>query len=79
MTLKLFSSAKNELDVLNDKSQTVERKMVADQHRYFLDTSGLRPFLEILNNRNSEVMPSYLPANFDRVHCLEIHNSLWRI
>ena len=57
MTLKLSSSAKNELDVLNEKSQTVERKMVADQHRYFLDSSGLRPFLEILENRDREVIP----------------------
>lgn len=57
MTLKLFSSAKNELDVLDDKSQAIQGKMVADQHRYFLDSSGLRPFLEILDKRNSEVIP----------------------
>lgn len=57
MTLKLFSSAKNELDVLDDKSQAIQRKMVADQHCYFLDSSGLRPFLEILDKRNGEVIP----------------------
>lgn len=57
MTLKLFSSAKNELEVLNGKSQTVEGEIVADQHRYFVNSSGLGPFLDVLNNRNNEVSP----------------------
>lgn len=61
MTLKLFSLAKNELETLDSKSQIVERKIVTDQHQYFVDSSGLRPFLDVLYLRNNEVgPPTYL-------------------
>ena len=57
MTLKLFPSAKDELKAIEEKSQTVESKMIVDQHRFFLDTSGLQPFLDGLRHRNDEVSP----------------------
>jgi hypothetical protein len=55
LTLKLFSSAKKELEGLNDKSQAIEGKMIASQHRFFIDSSGLRPFLDILTSETQEV------------------------
>ena len=37
--------------------------MVAEQHRYFVDSSGLRPFLETLNHRNTEVLALSSPSD----------------
>jgi hypothetical protein len=61
MTLRLFSSAKTELEVLENKSQIIEHKMIADQHQYFVDSSGLGPFLDVLNHRDQKVLSLSLP------------------
>jgi hypothetical protein len=53
MTLQLFSSTKNEVASLNEKSKILEREMVTDQHNLFLSSSGLQPFLAIINDTNS--------------------------
>jgi hypothetical protein len=55
MTLKLFSSTRNELQALYDKTLDLERKMVADQHQFLLGSSGLEPFLEVLRSRTEDV------------------------
>ena len=55
MTLQLFSSTKNEVVALNDKSKSLEQEMVTDQHRFFLNSSGLRPFLDVLNDETNTV------------------------
>ena len=60
MTLKLFPSAKIELDVLNEKSHTIEQKIIESQYRFFTDTSGLRPFLDALNQRDGDDVVAYL-------------------
>jgi len=57
MTLKLFSSTRNELQALYDKTLDLERKMVADQHQFLLGSSGLEPFLEVLRSRTEDVPP----------------------
>jgi conserved oligomeric Golgi complex subunit 6 len=56
MTLKLFSSAKNELDALNSKSQDIEQRLILQQHSFFLDSSGLRPFLKALETKEKDVL-----------------------
>jgi len=56
MTLKLFSSTKKELQILEEKANSVEQRIIAEQHKYFLDSSGLRPFLQVLND-NETVFP----------------------
>jgi len=81
MTLKLFSSTRNELQTLNDKTLEVERKMVTDQHRFLLGFSGLEPFLEALHNRIEDVhspidVSGLLNAS---LLFLEIHSSRSRI
>jgi len=57
MTLKLFPSAKGEVDALEGKSRAVERQIVMDQHRFFLELSGLQPFLNVLKHWDNEVQP----------------------
>jgi hypothetical protein len=57
MTLQLFSSTKNEVELLNEKSKSLEREMIVDQHNFFLDSSGLRPFLKVLNDNTNTVFP----------------------
>jgi hypothetical protein len=59
MTLKLFTIVKKELEILNEKSRFVEENIVKDQHRFFVDSSGLGPFLEALKNRDIEVYLFY--------------------
>ena len=55
MTLQLYSSARHELAALQEKIQAIEDEIIADQHNYFLESSGLRPFLNTLKLRNDEV------------------------
>ena len=55
MTLQLYSSARHELAALQEKAQAVENEIVADQYEYFLESSGLRPFVKTLKDRNNEV------------------------
>jgi hypothetical protein len=55
MTLQLYSSARHELAALQEKIQAIEDEIIADQHKYFLESSGLRPFLNTLKLRNDEV------------------------
>jgi hypothetical protein len=57
MTLQLFSSTKNEVASLNEKSKILEREMVTDQHNLFLSSSGLQPFLAIINDTTNSVTP----------------------
>ena len=56
MTLQLYSSARHELTALQEKTQAIEDQLVAEQHEYFVESSGLRPFLTTLNLRNEEVV-----------------------
>lgn len=57
MTLKLFPSAKEEIGALEEKSRAVERLIVTDQHQFFLELSGLQPFLDVLKHWDNEVRP----------------------
>jgi hypothetical protein len=57
MTIQLFSSTKNEVASLNEKSKLLEREMVTDQHNFFLSSSGLQPFLAIINDTTNSVNP----------------------
>jgi hypothetical protein len=57
MTLQLYSSARHELAALQEKIKAIEDEIIADQHKYFLESSGLRPFLNTLKLRNDEVTP----------------------
>jgi hypothetical protein len=57
MTLQLFSSTKNEVALLNEKSKSLEHEMITDQHNFFLESSGLRPFLDVLNDNTNTVFP----------------------
>lgn len=56
MTLQLYSSARHELVILQEKTQAIENEIVSDQYEYFLETSGLRPFVNTLKARNNEVV-----------------------
>jgi hypothetical protein len=56
MTLQLYSSARPELTAFQEKIQSVEDEIVENQHEYFLESSGLRPFLDTLKHRNNEVI-----------------------
>ena len=60
MTLQLYSSTKHELAALHEKAQTIEDEIVADQHEFFLESSGLRPFLNTLKLRNKEVVRLFM-------------------
>jgi Conserved oligomeric complex COG6 len=56
MTLQLYSSAKHELAALQEKIQAIENEIVSEQYDYFLESSGLLPFVNTLKVRNNEVV-----------------------
>lgn len=56
MTLQLYSSARHELAALQEKIKAIEDQLLAEQHEYFLESSGLRPFLTTLKDRNEQVV-----------------------
>jgi hypothetical protein len=56
MTLQLYSSARHELAALQEKTQAIENEIVREQYEYFLESSGLLPFVNTLKVRNNEVV-----------------------
>ena len=44
------------MTAFQEKIQSVEDEIVENQHEYFLESSGLRPFLDTLKHRNNEVI-----------------------
>jgi len=56
MTLKLFPVTRAEIDDLQNKILSIEHELVKLQHEFLLDSSGLGPYLDLLANRNTEVI-----------------------
>ena len=78
MTLKLYPFARNEAEALNAKSDVVEQNIIADQYHFFLDSSGLAPFLETLYSREQDVR-NLLTYSSPSLFYPGTHNFQWKI